>query len=139
MADLKMKIINELQSIDIILTELQNIKDKPVKSMVELSGIGALLMSFYSGVENILKMELKLKNIQITQTSSWHKDLLNSSAEKGIITSETRESLSEYMAFRHFFVHSYGFNLRESELNILLKNLDDTYKQFKSDVVAQLE
>jgi len=139
MVELKEKIFIELQSIDTIIMELQNIKAKHDKSMIELSGIGALLMSFYSGVENILKMILKLKKIQIPQTPSWHRDLLNSSAEKRIITEMTRQSLSEYMAFRHFFVHSYSFNLRESELAKLLYNLDDVYNQFKKDVESELK
>ena len=91
--------------------------------MIEISGIGALLMNFYSGIENILK--LILKNIQITQTFSWHRDLLCSAVETGIIKEKTRECLSEYMAFRHFFVHSYSFNLRESELSMLLQNIGD--------------
>jgi uncharacterized protein YutE (UPF0331/DUF86 family) len=107
--------------------------------MVELSGIGALLMNFYSGVENILKLELKFKNIQFPQTSSWHRDLLNTSVEKGIITEQTRAGLSEYMAFRHFFVHSYSFNLRESELDTLLQNIPVVYNQFKMDIVGELE
>ncbi|MBI5893764.1 MAG: hypothetical protein HZB79_08975, partial [Deltaproteobacteria bacterium] len=70
----------------------------------------------YSGIENILKQVLKTKNIEISKTETWHKDLLNRSVSSGIISEKLSDELYEYLTFRHFFVHGYGFMIEEAPL-----------------------
>ncbi|MBA7537315.1 hypothetical protein ES705_29582 [subsurface metagenome] len=91
------------------LDEINKVKDKENKTKIELAGIATFLYNFYNGIENILKQILSGENINIVKTEFWHKTLLEVSVENQIISPEFKNSLSAYLAFRHFFVHSYGF------------------------------
>lgn len=77
MADLKNKIESELENIDEVLYALPNHLDLPKLSKLEIAGVGALLQSFYNGIENIIKQVLAAKSISIPTSSSWHRDLIN--------------------------------------------------------------
>lgn len=123
MADLKEKIYAEFSSIDIIISELLIDRDLSDKTLIELAGRGALLMNFYSGIENILKLILVNKGIRLIQSSSWHKELLKNSINENIIAADTAASLAKFLAFRHFFVHSYGFSLDYRELSVLIESI----------------
>jgi len=38
------------------------------------------------------------------------------------------------LAFRHFFVHAYGFLLDEKELKLLVDNVFCVYSSFKAEI-----
>lgn len=59
-------------------------------------------------------------------------------SDKEIITEDTKEKLADYLAFRHFFVHAYGFLLDEQELKRLIDNIFETYSIFKEEIEAYL-
>jgi len=45
------------------------------------------------------------------------------------------DELREYLAFRHFFVHGYGFfMLGEASLEQLTNNIPDIWLQFLSEI-----
>jgi len=134
MADLRDKVNVEMENISAVLAELEKIKDKPNKTIVELAGIGTFLHNFYTGIENILKQILGAKGISIPISNSWHRDLLILASDKGIISENTRKEMAKYLAFRHFFVHAYSFLLDESELKLLVDNVFDTYSVFKEEI-----
>lgn len=56
------------------------------KSAIELSAIGSFLHHVYTGMENILKRILKYKRINIPDSASSHKDLLDIAVSKQIIS-----------------------------------------------------
>jgi uncharacterized protein YutE (UPF0331/DUF86 family) len=62
------------------------------------------------------------------------KPLLNASVENKIISSEFKDSLSDYLAFRHFFIHSYGFMLDEHRLLSLARGIDNMFCKFKEHI-----
>jgi hypothetical protein len=41
--------------------------------------------------------------------------------------------MEKYMYFRHFIRHSYGSELKWSEMETLVKNLDEMWKIIKTD------
>jgi len=76
----------------------------------EQAGTATFIMNIYSGIENILRHVLEeVKMTKLPRTSTWHKDILNQSVEKGMISGDLKENLSAYMRFRHRHVHGYGY------------------------------
>ena len=138
MAKLSEKIQVELDSISQVLSELEKIRNKKSKSTVELAGIATFIHNFYNGIENILNQILKEKNVMVPKTESWHKDLLVKSVEQAIISEQLKIDLSEYLAFRHFFVHAYGFMLKEEDLILLINNIDQVFVTFKDNIEKYL-
>ena len=138
MADLHEKVNVEFENISAVLKELVKIKDKNSISTVELAGMGTFLHNFYTGVENILKQILISRCISIPESGSWHRDLLILSSEQSIITENMRNKLAKYLAFRHFFVHAYGFTLDKKELDLLVDNVFEIYNAFKEEISVSI-
>ncbi len=115
---------------------LDSIPEQPITKLnqLELAGLAALLQNFYNGIENILKQVFKAKNIKFPTGKSWHKALLKKSVDENIISENIAEELKEYLAFRHFFSHSYLFNLQLSPIAELIKNVVKMYKKFKEEI-----
>jgi uncharacterized protein YutE (UPF0331/DUF86 family) len=111
MGKLPKQILAEKQNVDAALDNLDKVLARTTKSTIELAAMGTFIHSIYNGIENILKQTAHLKSIEIPKSESRHKDLLNLSVSKGIISEELSEQLYEYLTFRHFFIHSYGFML----------------------------
>ena len=84
--------------------------------------------------ENILKQCMISKNLSIPSSNSWHKDLLTSSAQNNILTSETMFLLGEYLAFRHFFSHAYALDLYADKMEPLVENIQSTFVAFKAEI-----
>ena len=121
------QIIAEKQNVEAALGNLNKALARTDKSTIELAAIGTFLHNIYNGIENILKQIASLKSIKIPKSESWHKDLLNLSVFKGIISEELSDQLYEYLTFRHFFIHSYGFMLEEKHMEGLAKNIHDIW------------
>jgi len=134
MASLRERVNVEMENISVVLKELEKIKDKPNKSIVELAGIGTFLHNIYTGIENIFKQILSSQGIQIPSSDSWHQDLLIQATDKGIITETIKKQLAKYLAFRHFFIHAYGFLLDEKELKLLVDDVFGVYSSFKTEI-----
>ncbi|MDY6844881.1 MAG: hypothetical protein SVW57_12395, partial [Thermodesulfobacteriota bacterium] len=63
-----------------------------------------------------------------------HKDLLKASTNIGIISNDLYVTLSDYLSFRHFFVHSYSFTLKWEELKPLVDGIEETLTKVKSAI-----
>ena len=134
MANIKEKIHAEFENIETVLAELEKVKNRPNKELVILSGIGSFLQNIYTGIENVLKQISEHMNIPIPQSSTWHKDLLTSAVEHNIITRSTMDKIGEYLFFRHFFAHSYGFLIDEKLLQPLTDNVSTVYQDFNKEI-----
>ncbi len=130
----------EFENIDTVVSDLFSVvkDDTSEYSTPELAAIATFLHNIYNGFENILKRVLISEKIEIKNTPTWHKDMLKTSFEKGIIDDRLYNTLSEYLAFRHFFVHAYSFNLDWNALKPLVNNIKDTLKMFKSTIIRYL-
>jgi hypothetical protein len=132
----KKYLINELDNIERIIMEINIVKDKEKKELVVIAGLASFLQNFYNGIENILRHILLAKDIIIEKSPTWHKDLLNSAVQSKILGKKLSKSIGEYLAFRHFFNHAYGFYLNEEELKPLLDDAKNILKQFKKEIIC---
>ena len=99
-----------------------------------MAAIATFIHNCYNGVENVLKRVLSFNQIEMKDTPTWHKDLLKASLDIGIVTNDLYNTLSNYLSFRHFFVHSYSFTLRWDELRPLVDDLEKTLEKFRSAI-----
>jgi uncharacterized protein YutE (UPF0331/DUF86 family) len=134
MVDLARKIAAEKENVEVALANLKEAMARKERSTVELAAIATFLHNIYNGIENILKQMLKAKGVEIPRTETSHKDLLDLSVSSGIIPQKLSDQLYEYLTFRHFFIHAYGFMLEETHLEDLAKNIPDVWLQFLSTI-----
>ncbi len=126
----------EFENIDAVTSELFSVvkTEKSEYSTPELAAIATFIHNCYNGVENVLKRVLSFNQIEMKDTPTWHKDLLKTSLDIGIVTNDLYNTLSNYLSFRHFFVHSYSFTLRWDELRPLVDDLEKTLEKFRSAI-----
>lgn len=131
----------EFENIDAVASELYSVvrHGKADYSTAELAAIATFIHNSYNGLENILKRVLLSKQIETKDAPTWHKDLLKAALDAGIIQNDLYETLSNYLSFRHFFIHAYSFNICWDELRPLVDNLPATLKDFKTAIYAYIE
>jgi len=134
MVDLTRQIAAEKENVERALDNLKDTMGRREKSVIELAAIATFLHNIYNGIENILKQVLKAEGTEIPKSETWHKDLLDFSASIGIIPEKLSDELYEYLTFRHFFVHAYGFMLEEAHLEDLANNIPNIWSQFLSAI-----
>ena len=145
--ELKKKIAFEISEIDTLLTHASVLFQKckvQEPDFIELSAVGSTLHSFYNGLENIFL--LLRKNIdKINATNErWHTELLDAMFKPtenrtAVLDESLRDSLSDYMGFRHFFRHAYGYHLRWDLAKPLCENLPAVWKSTKGCIRKFIE
>jgi hypothetical protein len=134
MASLREKVEAELEQMDQALGLLPEARRVIKLSVLELGGTASLLSSVYHGIENILKQGLLSVGVALPVGAAWHRDLLQSACEHGIVSTELRDRLVPFMAFRHFFAHAYGFDLDPQRLAPLVRDVRAACGCFKREV-----
>lgn len=134
MADVKKKIEAELDNIENLFNVLPPAASLPDLSTLELAGVATLLHNFFNSVENILKQILISQNQTIPTGDSWHKNLLNTATSLNIISLSTKELLTEYLAFRHFFSHAYALDIYPEKMEPLVEKMSAVYSIFKKEI-----
>ncbi|UCH95957.1 MAG: DUF86 domain-containing protein [Candidatus Aminicenantes bacterium] len=134
MDKLHKQVLAEKENIQIALNNLQSALERKEKTVIELAAIATFLHNIYNGIENILKQILISQNITIPDSPSWHKELLNISSSREIISKSLSDELYEYMTFRHFFIHAYGFMMDEEKLEVLTDNIQKVWSQFNLEI-----
>ncbi len=124
----------EKEHIEKTLSGLNQALNRSEKTIIELAATGTFLHNIYSGIENILKRILKFKGVTISDSKSFHKDLLDHSVTAGIISQSLSDDLDEYRGFRHFFVHAYGVMLDTEQLLPLAENLPAIWIHFETEI-----
>jgi len=137
MPDYRLRIEAEYEAVE---TSLSALPSPPLStlSILELAGVGALLHNFYNGIENILKQVFQSKSLPIPQGESWHRDLLLTATEKGILSAGLLDDLKRYLAFRHFFGHGYALNLSPEPMEPLVRDAESVFKRFKDEIEKSL-
>jgi len=134
MVDLSRKIAAEKENVEKVLDNLKDAMERKKRTTIELAAIATFLHNIYNGIENILKQVLKARGTEIPKSDASHKDLLDLSVSNGIIPEKLSDQLYEYLTFRHFFVHAYGFMLEEGQLEDLANNILGVWLQFLSAI-----
>jgi len=126
----------EFENIETVNAELCSVVEsgKSEYSIAELAAIATFLHNIYNGVENILKRVLRANQVKVEDSPTWHKDMLKTSSDIEIISNDLYVDLSDYLSFRHFFVHAYSFTLKWEELKPLVDRLEGVLNKFKSSI-----
>jgi archaellum component FlaC len=136
-----MRLINEAISSSKPLLDLCELKEP---DYVERAAAALLLHSFYNGIENVLLIISKNIENELPNGIKWHKELLDRSFEetdtrKNIFRKENKEILNDYLSFRHFIRHSYGFQIKWEKMKDLVKELGDIWEMVKEDMDVFIE
>ena len=104
-----------------------------------MSAAALLLHSFYNGIENVLILIFKSYNEEVADEAKWHMGLLSkafvsNANRKQIFKNELQESLEEYLKFRHFIRHAYGFQLEWPVMEELVKKIENVWSNIKEDL-----
>ena len=110
---------------------------------VELSALAALLHSFYTGVENIFKRIAIELDGEVPRGEAWHRELLDAMTRPtknraAVISESLRDTLSEYLAFRHVFRQAYSFDLRWDKMSDLVLNCEPSLRHLETELEAFL-
>lgn len=134
MSTLQERVEAEFENIEQVFAELPSGHSCSELSKLELAGVAALLHNFYNGIENILKQVVQGSGLALPTGDSWHRDLVDLAQSQAIISAKTAEELRKYLAFRHFFVHAYAFDLRAERMGSLVENVAETFDSFQLDI-----
>jgi hypothetical protein len=135
------KIEHEISRIDKLLNDAKPLLDLcklKEPDFVEITATAQILHSFYNGVESVVILFLKNIHEKVPNDSRWHKTLFEitfgqNSRNIKILRNDIKEQMEKYMYFRHFIRHSYSSELVWSEMEVLVKNLDEMWKIIKTD------
>ncbi len=105
----------------------------------EILAIGAVLHSFYMGIENIFRRIAIELDRGLPTGPSWHIELLDSMAKANprrgsVISEELRIDLYDYLSFRHTFRNIYTFQIKWDKMKNLVENLEKTFKRFEKEI-----
>lgn len=137
------KIKFQISEIDLLFEKYSDLFEKVKETtpdLIELTAIASVLHSFYNGIENIMSLISNESMEKNATGNNWHKKLLFSMLEEKskqmpILRIESVDFLKGYLAFRHFFRHSYSFELNWVNLRDLTVQVRKTWDYVKSDFI----
>lgn len=105
----------------------------------QISALGAMLQSFYGGVENLFKRIAIDIDGEFSKSDSWHKNLLDRMAapykdRPAVITDNLRMRLHRYLDFRHVFRSGYSYDLNWNKMNDLVYGCEETLSILKNEL-----
>jgi hypothetical protein len=142
--ELSIKIRLALEELAIIRDQFQPLismpSDAPV-GVIETAAACAMLHSFYTEIEKILKISAREWDGQSPSSDSWHKDLLIQMSQPtdtrpAVVSTDLVEVLSEFLAFRHLFRGASIVLMRWEKLVPLISKVDRTYNQTRNEIGA---
>ncbi len=147
--DLREDIVDEEHAIEETLERLVKVRRAFAEHKDEYAvepAMGAYLMNFYNGIENILKRICKHYYKTMPTGGSWHKELLVLSFQPPpgkipVLTQRLVEQLHPYRNFRHRFISGYGFQLKGEKMLELVDNTPSLWLEIKkalADFLVQI-
>ena len=101
---------------------------------IQVRAAATVLHSIYNGIEKILIMALEERKVKIGESAHWHSEVLNFAGSTGIISESVLTELRDYLGFRHFFRHNYGFILDDQLVKPLMARVRLVVTQFASEL-----
>jgi len=125
-------------------SELLAMADDKEPELIARTALGAVLQSFYNGVESIFQIVAKRIDEDVPVGADWHRRLLAqmarvTSARPPLITSVTADHLEAYLGFRHLARHTYSFTLDWTRMAGLVRDLASVWAEFRADIQAFLD
>lgn len=139
--ELKNSILDELENLKMVRTEIQNYpfpKSKP--SIVDLRYFASVLHDFYQGVERIFEKIARNVDTKIPKGEFWHSQLLRQMAKDfgemrpAVVSKELVIRLEDYLKFRHLFRNVYGLHLQWDRLQPLIESFESVFKEFSGSI-----
>ena len=111
---------------------------------IEMCAVGSILQAYYNGIENILLIIAKGIDGNNPSSGKWHSEILSSMFEKTdnrppVFSETLKPLLFDYMNFRHFFRHSYGFNIKWEKASPLFLGMTKNWNEVKSELEKFME
>ena len=108
-------------------------------NQIEIRAIAATMHTFYNGIERVLELIARTVDESVPEGPSWHRDLLMQMAESNpkrppLLSAGLRESLQDFLGFRHYFRHSYSIHLEWNQMKHLVSDLMDVYYAFRQTI-----
>jgi len=140
--DLAPKIQLGLEEFGIVRQQMAPLIVKPPDSKagdMETAAACAMLHSFYTEIEKILKLIARDWDGQLPSSDAWHKELLNqmvvpTNTRPAVISSGLAEVLSEFLAFRHLFRGASIALMRWEKIQPLIAKVDWTFVQTTQEI-----
>jgi hypothetical protein len=136
----------ELKELDSLFSLYKNelLELEREANLVELTAMASVLHSFYSGVEKILLVVAKKIDENVPYDINWHKSLLfqmtkENEKRDAVISGEMKDILLKYLAFRHFYRHSYSSQLRWDKMEFLIRPIEKNWEKFESEITDFLD
>jgi hypothetical protein len=128
--------VDELLSSSDPLLKLCSLK---TPDFIEMQAAAMVVHSFYNGIENILTLLLKGEGKKLPNGTHWHAELLemafvSDENNNSVFRKELRNTLREYMRFRHFVRHNYAFRIDWEQMEELTKSMVKTWNMAKEDL-----
>jgi hypothetical protein len=129
------------------LRQIKKVVERVEKGVSELSqeppdmivvGLAGYIHSFYNGLEKIFDLIAEYVDNFVPPDKAWHKELLKQmtleihGVRPAVLTAELASVLEDYLEFRHFFRHSYSFDLDWDELKPKAENLKPTFEKLEA-------
>jgi predicted nucleotidyltransferase len=136
--------LNALERVEEEMVKLLNESSDP-PTRTELRAIASILHEFYNGVESIFKRIVVYLGGRMPRGEYWHADLLNRMAEEqkalrpAVLTGPLRARLKEYLEFRHFFRHAYGYTLEWRKMRPLAEGMPKVLEMLQGQLNSFFE
>lgn len=134
--ELKKYVDQEFENVERIVNELFSLY-KPEKTeypLAEQAAVAAFIVNIYNGAERILKQMLLFDKLDVQDSPEWHEKVLRKSSEIGILPPDLFQVLSNYLAFRNYFIYNYIFSIKWENMKALVDAVNDVMAKFKIEV-----
>lgn len=136
--------ISELEALQTAYQPLVSVARSRQPDLIETAALAQVLHSFYNGVERLFVLIVKATNRNLPSGFAWHRSLLELISKPGgeraaVISAATRESLIEYLGFRHVVRHTYSRHLDSDRIKALAENLEEVWPNLRAEVLRFLD
>lgn len=106
---------------------------------IELSALGAMLHSFYGGIENIFKRVVIELGEGMPRGEGWHKELLERMTRPhtnrpAVMSPDLAKVLEQYLDFRHLFRNIYSQRLEWQRMAKLVHGCEETLNRLEAEL-----
>lgn len=107
--------------------------------VIQTSAACAMLHSFYTEIEKLLKLIAREWDGYLPSAESWHRDLLTQMSEAtpkrpAVLPGDLISTLKDFLAFRHLFRGASIALMRWEKLYPLVAKVDSTYQQVSREI-----